>query len=53
MNAPERDRVIWELRRRGWPLKKIGRKVGMSESGVKRALDRIADGGFGMGMPGG
>jgi AraC-like DNA-binding protein len=53
MNAPDRDRMIVALRRRGWTLKRIGREVHMSESGVKRALDRIADGGFGLGMPGG
>jgi hypothetical protein len=50
LNAPDRDRMIVELRRRGWTYKRIGARVGMSESGVKRALDRIRDGGFGMGM---
>jgi DNA-directed RNA polymerase specialized sigma subunit len=48
--APERDRMILQLRRAGWTLKRIGRRVGMSESGVKRSLDRIAMGGFGEGM---
>jgi DNA-binding NarL/FixJ family response regulator len=48
--APERDRMILQLRRQGWTLKRIGKRVGMSESGVKRSLDRIRAGGFGEGM---
>lgn len=48
-----RDQMIVQLRRRGWTYKNIGKRVGMSESGVKRALDRIAGGGYGQGMPGG
>lgn len=40
-----RDAEIVRLRRRGWTDKQIGRAVGMSESGVKRAVDRIRDGG--------
>ncbi len=39
-----KDRLIVELRRRRWPLHKIAKRVGMSTSGVKRALDRIAEG---------
>ena len=50
LSAPERDRRIAFLRGRGWTYKKIGRAVGMSESGVRRAGDRIRDGGFGQGM---
>ena len=50
LNAPDRDEMIVALRRRGWTYAKIGRRVGMSESGVKRALDRIRAGGYGMGM---
>lgn len=46
----QRDRMIVQLRRAGWTYKRIGKRVGMSESGVKRACDRIADGGFGEGM---
>lgn len=37
----ERDRIIVQLRQRGVTLKRIGQQVGMSESGVKRAIDRI------------
>ena len=48
--AHERDRMILQLRRAGWTHKRIGQRVGMTESGVKRALDRIRDGGFGEGM---
>jgi hypothetical protein len=47
--AQRRDELIVRLRRRGMTYAKIGKHVGMSESGVKRALDRIADGGFGQG----
>lgn len=47
--AQERDRMILNLRRRGWTYKRIGRRVGMSESGVARAVQRIRMGGFGEG----
>ncbi|MDD7814454.1 hypothetical protein PP713_17960 [Mycobacterium sp. CSUR Q5927] len=40
----EKDRLIVEPRRRRWPLHRIAKPVGMSTSGVKRALDRIAEG---------
>lgn len=50
LSAPERDRQIVELRNRGWTYTKIGRAVGMDESGVRRALQRIRDGGFGQGQ---
>jgi lambda repressor-like predicted transcriptional regulator len=39
-----KDRMIVDLRRRGLPLHRIAKRVGMSTSGVKRALDRIAEG---------
>jgi hypothetical protein len=45
-----RDTEIVTLRRRGWTYARIGGEVGMSESGVRRALERIRDGGFGQGM---
>jgi hypothetical protein len=45
-----RDQMIVQLRRRGWTNAKIGKAVGMTESGVRRALSRIAQGGFGEGM---
>jgi DNA-directed RNA polymerase specialized sigma24 family protein len=48
--APERDRLILQLHRRGWTYERIGQRVGMSESGVRRALERIRLGGFGEGM---
>jgi hypothetical protein len=48
--GPERDRLIVELRSRGWTCKRIGKRVGMSESGVARSLQRIREGGFGRGM---
>jgi hypothetical protein len=50
MPAQRRDELIVRLRGRGMSLKAIANRVGMSESGVSRALDRIADGGFGQGM---
>jgi hypothetical protein len=40
----EKDKLIVQLRQRRWPLHKIAKAVGMSTSGVKRALDRIAEG---------
>lgn len=49
MPPQERDKLIMQLRARGWTLSKIAKQVGMSTAGVGRALDRIADGGFGMG----
>lgn len=48
--APRRDQLIMQLRRRGWTYERIGKRVGMTESGVRRALERIAAGGFGEGM---
>ncbi|WP_280827399.1 hypothetical protein [Mycobacterium sp. OTB74] len=48
--APQRDEVIVALRRRGWTHARIGGQVGMSESGVRRALQRIAAGGLGRGQ---
>ena len=48
--AQERDRMIMQLRRHRWTYKRIGKRVGMSESGVKRSLDRIRMDGFGQGM---
>ena len=48
--AIERDRMILQLKRRGLTHKRIGAAVGMTESGVRRALQRIAEGGFGEGM---
>jgi DNA-binding Lrp family transcriptional regulator len=47
--ALERDRRIVEYKRAGWPNTRIARAVGMSESGVRRALERIRGGGFGEG----
>ncbi|MGA7050503.1 MAG: helix-turn-helix domain-containing protein [Mycobacterium sp.] len=45
----ERDKLIVALRRQGWTHARIGKRVGMSQSGVARALERIAAGGFGEG----
>lgn len=42
--AAERDKIIWELRRRGHTLKRIAKTVGMTESGVRSSLIRIAEG---------
>jgi hypothetical protein len=50
MPAHVRDEKILRLRRLGWTYKRIGKAVGMSESGVVRAMQRIRDGGFGTGM---
>jgi len=48
--AHERDRMIVQLRRAGWTYRQIGARVGMSESGVARAVQRIREGRFGEGM---
>lgn len=48
--AQERDREIVELKRRGWSNVKIARAVGMTESGVRHACQRIREGGFGQGQ---
>ena len=37
--APDRDAMIIQLKRRGWTNVRIGRRVGMSESGVRRAVE--------------
>ncbi len=47
--AVERDRMIIQMRRAGFTYAQIGKRVGMSESGVRRALQRIRDGRFGEG----
>jgi hypothetical protein len=44
MPAHVRDKKIIQLRRQGWTYKRIGRAVGLSPSGVKRAVDRIREG---------
>ena len=40
MTAPEKDRLIVELRRRGCRLKKINWEVGMTSAGVSAAFNR-------------
>lgn len=45
-----RDERILQLRRMGWTYARIGKTVGMDGSGVRRAIERIRDGGFGQGM---
>jgi DNA-directed RNA polymerase specialized sigma subunit len=50
LTAPERDRQIVQLRQRDWTYTKIGKAVGMTESGVRRSIERIRQGGFGQGM---
>jgi hypothetical protein len=50
MPAIQRDKLIMRLRRAGWTHQRIGKRVGMSESGVRRALLRIREGRFGEGM---
>ena len=45
--APQRDRIIVELRKHGISLRCIGRAVGMDAGGVLRALRSIEAGGPG------
>ena len=42
--AAERDRIIVELRRRGWTYARIGKAIGMSANGVSASLVRIREG---------
>jgi hypothetical protein len=49
LTAAERDRLIYDLRRRGWTLKRIAREVEMTPAGVSKALSRILAGGLGKG----
>jgi hypothetical protein len=42
--AAERDRLIVELRRRGWTYARIGKTLGMSGPGVRSSLIRIQQG---------
>jgi hypothetical protein len=42
--------MIIQLRRRGCTYTRIGKAVGMSESGVPRSIERIRAGGFSEGM---
>jgi hypothetical protein len=42
LTAGERDRLIVELRRRGYSQAKIGHRLGMSQQAIHLALDRLA-----------
>lgn len=42
--AEERDKLILDLRRRGWTYARIGKYVGMSANGVSASLVRIQEG---------
>lgn len=42
--AAERDKLILELRGRGWSYRAIGKRVGMSPNGVMHSLRRMREG---------
>jgi DNA-directed RNA polymerase specialized sigma24 family protein len=42
--AHERDKLIMELRLRGWSYRAIGKRVGMSANGVMHSLRRMNEG---------
>ena len=42
LSPVQRDKLIVQLRRRGLTLAEIGKRVGLTPSGTKRALDRLA-----------
>ena len=44
LTAPQRDKMIAELRRRGLSYRAIGKRVGMSANGVTTSLRRIQAG---------
>jgi DNA-binding NarL/FixJ family response regulator len=41
--------AVIQLKRQGWTNARIGKRVGLSESGVRRACERIREGRFGEG----
>ena len=41
LGRAERERLVAELRAKGWSLSQIGARVGMSRGGVSRVLDRL------------
>jgi DNA-binding MarR family transcriptional regulator len=43
MVAPERDALIVRSRRKGWSPTKIARRLGLTQQGVSKALQRIAE----------
>jgi transcriptional regulator len=47
MVAPKRDALIVRLRRKGWSQAKIARRLGHTQQGVSKALQRIAEGRLG------
>jgi hypothetical protein len=44
LSTRERDELIVKLSRRGWSQAQIGRRLGMTQQGVAKALRRIAEG---------
>jgi len=44
MNADDRDKLILELRRKRYTYEQIGKAVGLSKTGVRYALIRMAQG---------
>jgi hypothetical protein len=42
MTAPQRDRLIMSLRRKGYSQAKIAARLHMTQPGVKYAIDRIS-----------
>jgi DNA-binding CsgD family transcriptional regulator len=43
-SAAEKDRLILELRRKGYTYAQIGKALGMSKTGVRYALVRMQQG---------
>jgi transcriptional regulator len=52
MVAPERDALIFRLRRKGWSQAQDARRLGDTQQGVSKALQRIAEGRLGRGPRG-
>jgi len=50
--ASEHNALIVRLRRMGWSQTKIGRRLGLTQQGVSKALLRIAEGRPGTGPRG-
>ncbi|OIN82677.1 hypothetical protein K3U93_18525 [Mycobacterium malmoense] len=49
MTALERDKWIYEARRRGISYRRIARELDMTAAGVQKAMQRILAGGLGKG----
>ena len=50
LTADERDRQICDLKNKGWNNVRIAKRIGLTEGGVRAAIIRIREGGYGQGQ---